>query len=259
MPDDYVRYLTKDTEPFDPVELARQTEAIACRDGARKYTSFYATGVYGGIATGYTVGCSLRCCYCWVDWSRDFPEDMGKFHTSEEAFGKLMATARDKRVRKARISGAEPTLCRKHLIGLLELVEGSDLDLFVLETNGILLGHDRSYARELARFTKPYVRVSIKAGTPEGFQERTGAVGEAFELPFRAVEHLHEEGADFHVAAMTDPRIMDDTEREEILRRLASVHRRYALRLEEEIIDPYKTAVRRLGYRGVSIEWPRGW
>jgi len=64
----YPRYVTPNFEPFDPVELARETEKIVTRyneDGKceRKYTAFYATGVYGGIATGYTVGCCLRCCF----------------------------------------------------------------------------------------------------------------------------------------------------------------------------------------------------
>jgi uncharacterized Fe-S cluster-containing radical SAM superfamily protein len=62
-------------------------------NGARKYTDFYATGVYGGIATGYTVGCCLRCIFCWVDWSRDYPEKYGEFYTAEEAFTYLEATA----------------------------------------------------------------------------------------------------------------------------------------------------------------------
>jgi len=71
----YPRYVTPDFEPFDPVKLARETEKIVTKyeNGKckRKYTAFYATGVYGGISTGYTVGCCLRCVFCWVDWSRE--------------------------------------------------------------------------------------------------------------------------------------------------------------------------------------------
>lgn len=62
---DYPRYISKDFKPFDPVGLARWTERIICREGhrgqERKYDAFYATGVYGGIATGYACGCCLRC------------------------------------------------------------------------------------------------------------------------------------------------------------------------------------------------------
>ena len=37
----------------------------------------------------------------------------------------------------------------------------------MLETNGILLGVDPDYARQIARFKKVHTRVSLKAGTPE--------------------------------------------------------------------------------------------
>ena len=48
----YQRFLTPSSKPFDPIELAEETEAIVTRRGPdgleRKYTDFYATGVYGG-------------------------------------------------------------------------------------------------------------------------------------------------------------------------------------------------------------------
>ncbi|UCF08919.1 MAG: radical SAM protein, partial [Thermoplasmata archaeon] len=219
----YPRLLSENFEPCDPLKLAEETEKIVCREDARKYTDFYATGVYGGIATGYTVGCCLRCCYCWVDWSRDFPEKFGSFCSAEEAFENLKKTALKFKVRKMRISGAEPTLGKRHLLGLLARVEASEFDLFVLETNGILFGADKGYARDIARFEKPHIRVSLKAGNPEGFEKRTGAATEAFELPFRAVEYLLEANVSFHVAAMTDDRIMGQEERKELIQRLAEI------------------------------------
>ena len=57
---EYPRYVAENWIPFDPVELVKRTEAIVCRGDERKYTDFYVVGVYGGISTGYTVGCSLR-------------------------------------------------------------------------------------------------------------------------------------------------------------------------------------------------------
>ena len=199
----YPRTLTPGSAPFDPLELARRTESIVCRGDARKYTKFYCPGVYGGIATGYTCGCCLRCVFCWVNWSRDFPERHGHFRSAAEAFGQLSRVARRKRVDKLRISGAEPTLGKDHLLGLLERVESSPFGLFILETNGILLGADDDYARRIARFSKVHTRISLKAGTPEAFARKTGATPESFELPFRAIVNLLEAGASFHVAAMT--------------------------------------------------------
>ncbi|MFQ6001277.1 MAG: molybdenum cofactor biosynthesis protein MoaA, partial [Anaerolineae bacterium] len=75
-------------------------------------------------------------------------------------------------VAKLRISGGEPTLGKEHLLALLELVEGTDY-LFIQETNGVLIGSNADYAHQLARYTKIHVRVSLKAGRAEGFEERT--------------------------------------------------------------------------------------
>lgn len=125
--ENYPRYLEPGFIPFDPLALARRTEEIVCRGDQRKYTKFYCAGVYGGIATGYTCGCCLRCVFCWVDWSRDFPEKHGTFLSPDEAFTRLGQAARKAKTEKLRISGAEPTLGKKHLLdpfqGHLEPVE----------------------------------------------------------------------------------------------------------------------------------------
>ena len=79
--------------PFDPVWLTEATRRTVCKvvDGVphRKYTEFYAVGVYGGIATAYSVGCNYRCIFCWVDWSRDWPERYGQFYSPAEVYSKL--------------------------------------------------------------------------------------------------------------------------------------------------------------------------
>lgn len=251
----YPRFLTKDSEPYDPLELARETEKMVCKGDARKYTAFYATGVYGGIATGYTVGCCLRCFYCWVDWSRDFPEKFGEFYTAEQTFENLKKTAHKFGVRKLRISGAEPTLGREHLLALLKMVEESEFGTFMLETNGILLGVDEIYVKELERFTKPHLRVSLKAGTPEGFERRTGAEAGSYELPYRAIEYLLNADVSFHVAAMTDRRIMGSEERKALIKKLSEIDLDLATNLEEEHIDSYDTTMERLKFAGVEFEW----
>lgn len=251
---DYPRYVTPATEPFDPVDLIKRTEALVCRGNARKYTEFYATGVYGGIATGYTVGCCMRCIFCWVDWSRDFPEELGEFYTPEEAFRNIKAAAHKFGMHKLRISGAEPTLGKEHLLGLLELVERSEFPLFILETNGVYFGHDKDYARAVAEFEKPHIRVGLKAGTPEGFTERTGAQAESFELPFKGIQNLLDAGASFHVASMSaDPRFMDEDERKKLIKKLYEINPMLVDNLEEEVVDPYKTTIERLRYAGKEV------
>lgn len=252
----YQRYLEPGFTPFDPLKLAEQTEEIVCRGDQRKYTKFYCTGVYGGIATGYACGCCLRCIFCWVNWSRDFPEKYGAFRSPAEVFYQLNRVARKARVNQLRISGAEPTLGKSHLLGVLERVESSPFRLLILETNGILIGSDPSYARQLARFKKVHTRVSLKAGTPEDFTKKTGAKPESFELPFQGIVNLMRAGASFHVAAMSaDTRIVSRQERLSLLERLASIDLALVSNLEEEVVDPYHTTRERLQFAGVKLVW----
>ena len=49
------------------------------------------------------------------------------------------------------------------------------------------------------------------------------AQGEYWELPFRAIEHLMAAGISFHVAAMTDPRLMPAEERRNLMCRLDAI------------------------------------
>ena len=246
----YPEYLTPGFEPFDPLSLASWTEELVCKDSKRRYTDFYCTGVYGGISTGYTVGCCLRCVFCWVDFSRDFPEKFGTFYSPEDAFQKLLENAKKKRVKKMRISGGEPTLCRDHLLGLLDLIEGKDYQ-FILETNGILFGADEGYVDKLTKYRNIHVRVSLKAGTPEGFEKRTGAKGDFYELPYQAIRNLMSKKISFHVAAMSDPRLMPSEERATMVKKLREIG--YKDFFEEETCDPYPHTVFRLEKAGFSI------
>jgi len=251
----YQRYLVPGFEPFDPLKLAGQTEQIVCDGDRRKYTKFSCPRMYGGIATGYACGCCLRCIFCWVHRSRDFPEKYGSFKSPDEVFDELSRMARSRRVDQIRISGAEPTLGKSHLLSLLELMENSSFRLFILETNGILLGADSDYAREIARFRKVRARVALKAGTPEAFTKKTGAKPEFFELPFQSIRNLLSAGTSFHVAAMSaDSRFMTEREREGLLKRLEEIHPELVRHLEEEIVTPYPAARERLRYAGIEVD-----
>jgi len=260
-PKEYPRFVTQGFEPFDPLELVKETERMVTRRGPkgleRKYEDFYATGVYGGIATGYCIGCCFRCVFCWVSWARDFPEKFGQFHLPEEAFNRLREAAHKYKVNKLRISGAEPTLGKGHLLSLLEYVEKSEFPLFILETNGIPFGFDKDYVRKIAKFTKPHVRISLKAGTPEDFAKKTGAKPEAFEIPFQAIRNLLDYHVSFHVASMSaDPRIMTMDERKSLMKKLAEIDPSLLLNLEEEVMDGYNTTLARLRFAGLEVDWP---
>jgi len=260
----YQRFLTRGFKPFDPLDLARETEKIVTKEGEdgveRKYVAFYSAPVYRGIATGYAVGCCLRCIYCWSNWSRDFPEKFGDFYSPREAAQRLVEAAREGitspgwerfrhlKVNKLRVSGCEPTIGKDHLVALLGHVKEFGYP-FYLETNGILLGADRDYVKRIAEFSDMlYVRVSFKAATPEGFTSRTGAIGEYYELPFRALRYLLDEGVYARAAAMTDPRVMPPEERNLLISMLDEIDPAadYPRTLEEEVIDMYETTIMRL-------------
>ncbi|MEM2109413.1 MAG: radical SAM protein [Candidatus Odinarchaeota archaeon] len=263
--ENYQRFLTEGFKPFNPLELAEKTERIVTRqseDGLeRKYTRFYTASVYGGIATGYAVGCCLRCFYCWSNWSRDFPERFGEFYSPRQVARNLFKAAgecgwgssnfiKSKRlVDRLRLSGCEPTIGMKHLLSVLKFVAESEYSLFILETNGIIIGSNREYARKLSEFKeKLYVRVSFKAATPEGFTQRTGAIGEFYKLPFKVLEYLLNEGLYVRAAAMTDERVMSKGERALLIQMLDGIDPKanYAETLEEEVIYPYSMSVNRI-------------
>ncbi|MFX0202317.1 MAG: radical SAM protein [Candidatus Hodarchaeota archaeon] len=240
---EYPRWISKYFAPYDPIDLARKTQAIVCKGNSRKYTKFYCVGVYGGISTGYTVGCCLRCVFCWVDPSRDFPERMGNFFTPQQVFLRLINNAKKKKIPRIRISGGEPALGKGHLLNVLDLIESTDYH-FILETNGILFGADKGYVHSLKKYSNIHIRLSLKAGTPEGFQQRTGAKASFYELPYQGIRHLKEEGISFHVACMSDPWLMPANERRSMFKKLKNLgYRDY---LEEETCDPYDNSLVRL-------------
>jgi len=139
---------------------------------------------------------------------------------------------------------------------VLDRVETSGFRLFILETNGILIGAEPDYAKQIAGFKKVHTRVSLKAGTPEDFTKKTGARAESFDLPFRGIENLIKAGASFHVAAMTaDARIVTKQERQSLLDRLASINPALVRNLEEEVVDPYHNTLERLQHAGIELAW----
>lgn len=91
----------------------------------------------------------------------------------------------------------------------------------------------------------------MKAGSAAGFEARTGVRGEYWEMPFRAIERLMAAGVSFHVAAMTDPRLMPAEERRDLERHLREMG--YKGYFEEDRYDPYTTSVLRLRTVGFEL------
>lgn len=232
---------------YDPVRLAEETLPLVAEGHRRKYYRFRAARFYGGIATADCVGCCLRCAFCWAYDRAANPERPGSFFSPEQAAARIAEIARRHRLRRARLSGNEPTLAREHLLDLLGRLPRS-LG-FMLETNGILIGHDAGYAAELATFENLHVRVSLKGSTPEEFQRLTGADPGAFRLPLQALENLLRAGVSCHAAAMMS--FSPPEARSSLRRILREIHPSLA-DLEEEDAFFNQAIERRLGEAGVT-------
>lgn len=234
---------------YDPVKRAQETARIVCRGEQRKYYRFRPARFYGGIATADCVGCCLRCVFCWSWREVVRPESHGRFYSPHDVATKLTGIARKKRFRQVRISGNEPTIAREHLIKVLELIP-PDIQ-FILETNGIMIGHDKTYAEELARFDNLYVRISLKGTNEEEFSRLTGAEPTGFALPLQALENLHRFGVDTHPAVMVSFSLPENVQG--LRKRLKAIDRSFEdMEIEELVLwGDVEERLRkaRIGYR----------
>jgi len=191
---------------YDAVARHEAIEKLVVKDAdlgqERKYWRFRFDRWYGGIVTADAVGCGLLCRYCWVSDAIMFqPSKVGKFYTADAVAKILVEMAGKRNLRQLRVSGGEPTIGKRHLIQLLNNLEGKGL-LFILETNGILIGQYPKYAENLSKYRFLRVRVSLKGCNEKEFADLTGAKPEGFALQLRALENLSREGVKCHPAVM---------------------------------------------------------
>jgi uncharacterized Fe-S cluster-containing radical SAM superfamily protein len=147
---------------------------------------------------------------------------------------KLMAIANKNGYNKVRITGNEPTLCREHLVEVLEYLPNSIL--FILETNGILLDND--YVQALIPFKEHlHVRVSLKGVTEEQFMNVTAMDGQFVEYPFQALEHLTKSGISCNAAIMQE--LLDEENIAALVSRLKKMDPGLAQNLEVESLIMY--------------------
>ena len=185
---------------YDPLELSKKIEKIVVQNNLKKYYRFRPTGFYGGIATADTVGCNLRCKFCWSSNSVWNPKDTGEFYSSEDVADTLQSIAEKKGYHQVRISGGEPTIGKHHLIGILETIKPTYV--FILETNGIVLGNDKKYVEDLSRFENLHVRVCLKGADSEEFTLFTGAET-GFQYQLTALQHLRDTHMHFNIALVS--------------------------------------------------------
>ncbi|MEM2780089.1 MAG: radical SAM protein [Candidatus Bathyarchaeia archaeon] len=177
---------------YDPVTRHMAIEKLVTRVGPegleRKYYRIRPARWYGGIVTADCVGCGLLCRFCWVsDAVMNRPHDVGTFYTPRKVAESLVSLAKKCRLDLLRLSGGEPTIGKQHLLDLLESLNGKEYR-FILETNGIPIAYDESYAEDLAKYSFVHVRVSLKGCSEEEFALLTGAKPEGFKLQLKALE-----------------------------------------------------------------------
>jgi len=227
---------------YDSIELSKKTENIVVNGDMKKYYRFRATGFYGRIATADTVGCNLRCKFCWSGSSVWNAKNTGEFYTPEHVADNLQKIAVKKGFHQMRISGGEPTIGRRHLITLLKNIESRFL--FILETNGILLGTDISYVKELSKFKNLHVRVCLKGSDPKEFSFLTGAE-KGFEYQIKAIENLKEENVRFNIALVSTKKNNED-----FYKKLADLNLEQTM-IEFEEITLYPKVRKRLEKEGI--------
>jgi len=224
---------------YDPVEQHRKMEGLTVhkRVGGdlKKYYRFRHDRWYGGIITADCAGCGLTCKFCRVR-NEDGREGGGggELLAPHEIATKILKILQEKGIRQVRFSGGEPTIGRGHLLQILKELRNKRVR-FILETNGILIGEDETYAQELALYPFIHVRVSLKGCTEEEFARLTGANPAGFRLQLAALKNLLQAGVSTHPAVMLsfspkeaadhlyntiwkiDPRMHSEVEREEVI------------------------------------------
>ena len=234
---------------YDPIALAAATEKVAVDGTRRKYVQLgRPLRFYGGTTSATEVGCNLRCKFCFSDKPVWKPQKTGKFYTPQQVFDGLAKSARKHGHTIISASASEGTIGREHLMELLDLVEKSEF-VYVLETNGMILGNDPEYAQALASYTRLHVRVSIKGDSPEQYHELTGAHPDSYEFPYKALGYLIEAGVSCNACLMAS--FSDDAGINRVKQRLMDVHPGILKSLEIEKITMFPKVAERLSAKGL--------
>jgi len=234
---------------YDPIALGTATETVVVDGNRRKYVQLGRTlRFYGGTTSATEVGCNLRCKFCFSDKPVWKPKQTGQFYTPQEVFDGLAANARKHGHKTISASASEGTLGRQHLHELLDLVEGSEF-VYILETNGMTLGHDRGFAASLSKYKNLHVRVSIKGCNENEFHRLTGARKSAYQLPFKALEYLIDAGVSCNACVSVS--FSDDKGKHEIKEKLSDIHFGILKSLELENISLFPKVRKRLYTSGL--------
>ena len=234
---------------YDPIALAAATEKVVVDGNQRKYVQLGRTlRFYGGTTSATEVGCNLRCKFCFSDKPVWKPKQTGRFYTPQQVFDGLATNARKYGHTSISASASEGTLGRQHLHELLELVDESEF-VYILETNGMTLGDDKEFAESLAKYKNLHVRVSIKGCNEDEFHRLTGARASAYELPFKALQHLIDAGVSCNACVSVS--FSDAAGIKSVEKKLETMHPGILKSLELERIKLFPKVQRRIQNEGL--------
>jgi len=236
---------------IDPIELSKLVEKAVIREESgkvkRKYYRFRGGRWYGGIATADTVGCNLSCGFCWSWRANSSIKTCGEFYSPEEVARNLVKIAKERNYSLIRVSGGEPTVGFEHLIQLLVVLNNFKYK-FILETNGILIGYNKEYAKELSKFNFLHVRVSLKGTNEEEFSKLTLANPSSFRLQIMALKNLIDANVSCHAAVMLS--FSSEEGKEKLIDELRKIDERLS-EIEEEYIFLYPHVIEILRKRNL--------
>ena len=229
---------------YDPIVLTKATEKVVIDGNKRKYARLARPlRFYGGTTSATEVGCNLRCKFCFSDAPVRKPHSTGKFYTPKQVFDALSKSARKYGHKLISASASEGTLGKQHLFELLELVDQSEF-IYVLETNGMTIGHDPNFAKELSQFKNLHVRVSIKGACEEEYVKLTGAMSSSYSLPFKALDYLIKEKVSCNACLSISFSSQENIEKAE--ERLSEIRPGLLKSLEKEHITLFPKVYKRL-------------
>jgi len=225
------------------------------KNESRLYHKFRPAPYYGGIATADAVGCSFLCAYCWNYFRNENPAAQGRFQEPRDVAWHLLDIAQRKNFRRFRVTGSEPILGEAslgHVVQVIRMISDERPDsLFILETNGLMLGHRREFVQAL-KFPNLAIRVCLKGTDPESFARVTGSRADFFEVPLAGLRALQE--ADIEAW----PALMEDLFSSEQVRSFQALLAKQGVRgdLELESLEPYPYVIKNLQQRNIQLVVP---
>lgn len=188
---------------IDPIEEGRRVEEIVMRNSKRRYYKIRVNKYYGLICSCYSVGCILRCCYCWNYNKNQNPSKYGSFKSPREVAKRINKLLEEHNCRFCRVTGGEAILGYRSAEHLVEIINNVEVEQFLVETNGIILGR-RSEILDMFEDVKNKVvfRVSIKGYDYSHFERVTDRPGHWLDYTFNCIRELSRRKYSYWVCIM---------------------------------------------------------